>query len=341
MNKRKLFLAILILVAIGVGYWIYSWRTPGPRLTRLTVGLDFTVSGYHAPWFVAKDKGYFADEGLEVNINRGYGSGDTVRKLTTGVIDVGLAHPAPLVIAISEGAQLRIVMGYFANEMCSLYSFGEKGNVLSPKALEGKKWGGPEGDVCTILLRPLSEIAEFDYQRIRFINMDAPSRIPALVRGDIDVTGSFYDKDVLFEEAGKQANLSLVTGRYANWLQMYSNSVITSDRLIEENPQVVRGFVRALLRALEFTLENPEEAADVVMRNNPELDPAYVSFSVSILPDATRDLTAGAQERGTIDREKMNKTVETVVRYWNIKSPPDPASVYTNDFVRWAAEHLK
>ncbi len=59
---------------------------------KVTVGLDFTLSGYHAPWFVAQDKGYFAEEGLEVQMTRGYGSGDTVKKLATGAIDIGLTR---------------------------------------------------------------------------------------------------------------------------------------------------------------------------------------------------------------------------------------------------------
>jgi ABC-type nitrate/sulfonate/bicarbonate transport system substrate-binding protein len=51
---------------------------------KVTVGLDFTLSGYHAPWFVAQEKGYFAEQGLDVQLGRGYGSGDTVKKLATG-----------------------------------------------------------------------------------------------------------------------------------------------------------------------------------------------------------------------------------------------------------------
>src|ERR1700675_5096918 len=110
----------------------------GDAAEKVSVGLDFTISGYHAPFFVAQEKGYFSQSGLDVTITRGYGSGDTVKKLASGVIDVGFHHPAPLVIANAEGANLRIVMGYLNQEMCATYSAAEDGNVRKPKDIEGQ-----------------------------------------------------------------------------------------------------------------------------------------------------------------------------------------------------------
>jgi NitT/TauT family transport system substrate-binding protein len=313
----------------------------GPALTPVTVGLDFTISGYHAPWFVAKEKGYFAKEGLEVRINRGYSSGDTVKKLVTGIIDVGFAHPAHVILAADEDEGLKIVMGYFVNEMCTIYSYVERGNIRSPRDLPGKRWGAPAGDVCAMLLQPLAEQTGFDYDRIQFINMDAASRIPALVEGHIDATGSFWDKDILFGQAGRQAGLSLVTVRFARYLPLYSNSVITTNRLIREKPQVVGGVVRALVRGLDFTLQNPEEAAQIVLKHRPELDPEYVRFSASILAEATSDDTTRAHGRGVINPDKMAQTIKTIARFWNIENLPAPQRVYTNRFVKQARQELE
>src|SRR5260370_25245906 len=86
---------------------------------KVTVALDFTLSGYHAPWFVAQDKGYFAEQGLDVTLGRGYGSGGTVKKLATRAIDIGLNHPAPLLIANAEGGNLRTAIGSLNQAMCA------------------------------------------------------------------------------------------------------------------------------------------------------------------------------------------------------------------------------
>lgn len=183
----------------------------GHAAEKITIVLDFTVSGYHAPFFVAQDKGYFTEQGLEVQIGRGYGSGDTVKKVASGVADVGLNHPAPLIIANADGGNLRTVMGYLNQEMCAVYSAVEDGNVRAPKDIEGKVWGGPPGDVCSIMLTALAERAGFDLGKVKMQEMDAPQRLPMLATGQITATGSFFDKGILFKKALEQAGKKMAT----------------------------------------------------------------------------------------------------------------------------------
>ena len=71
---------------------------------KVKIGLDLTISGYHAGWLVAQKLGYFSEQGLDVTINRGYGSGDTAQKVKDGEIDVGFHHTANLIIVNSEAA---------------------------------------------------------------------------------------------------------------------------------------------------------------------------------------------------------------------------------------------
>ena len=82
---------------------------------KVKVGLDLTVSGNHAPWMVAQAKGYFTEQGLDVTIGSGFGSCDTVKRVASGEIDVGFHHTANLIIANSEGADLRVVMSYLVS----------------------------------------------------------------------------------------------------------------------------------------------------------------------------------------------------------------------------------
>jgi len=186
---------ILVVTSVGTAH----------AADKVTIVLDFTISGYHAPFFVAQDKGYFAEQGLEVSISRGYGSGDTVKKVASGVADVGFNHPAPLIIANAEGGNLRSVMAYLNQEMCATYSAVENANVRTPKDIEGKIWGGPPGHVCTIMLTALAEKTGFDLGTVKMQQMDAPQRLPMLATGQIGVTGSFFDKDILFKKASRPA----------------------------------------------------------------------------------------------------------------------------------------
>src|SRR4051812_45181431 len=89
---------------------------------KVKIGLDLTISGYHAGWLVAQKLGYFSEQGLDVTVNRGYGSGDTAQKVKNGEIDVGFHHTANLVIVNSEGGDLRVVASYLVQELCAAFS---------------------------------------------------------------------------------------------------------------------------------------------------------------------------------------------------------------------------
>src|SRR5438552_11004142 len=287
---------------------------------RVTIILDFTISGYHAPFFVAQDKGYFAEQGLEVSIGRGYGSGDTVKKVASGVADVGFNHPAPLIIANADGGNLRSVMGYLNQEMCATYSAVEHANVRTPKDIEGKIWGGPPGDVCTIMLTALAEKAGFDLGKVRMQQMDAPQRLPMLATGQIGVTGSFFDKDILFKKALEQAGKKMATFRYAQYLSMYSNAVTVAQTTVDKRPEMVGKVVTALLKGFKFTTANPAEAAAIVSKLHPEVDKEYVRAAVDTLLEGMWDETTKAKGIGIIDAKKMQDTRDTVAKYWKPKT---------------------
>ena len=298
------------------------WSHPGSAAEKVTVVLDFTISGYHAPFFMAQAKGYFTEQGLEVAISRGYGSGDTVKKVAAGVADVGFNHPAPMIIANADGGTLRTVMAYLNQEMCATYSAVEHANVRAPKDIEGKIWGGPPGDVCTIMLTALAEKAGFDLTKVKMQQMDAPQRLPMLATNQIGVTASFFDKDLLFKKALEQAGKKMVSFRYAQYMAMYSNGVTVNQATIDKRPEMVGKMVTALLKGFKATVADPNDAAAVIMKLYPESDKEYIRASVDTLLEAMWDETTKAKGIGVFDPRKMQDTRDTVVKHWKLKTEP-------------------
>jgi NitT/TauT family transport system substrate-binding protein len=327
-------------VVLALAAVVLSFGT-GHAADKVTIVLDFTISGYHAPFFVAQDKGYFAEQGLEVSISRGYGSGDTVKKVAAGVADVGFNHPAPLIIANAEGGNLRSVMGYLNQEMCATYSAIEYGNVRAPKDIEGKIWGGPPGDVCTILLTALAEKTGFDLSKVKMQQMDAPQRLPMLATGQIGVTGSFFDKDILFKKALEQAGKTMATFRYSQYMAMYSNGVTVAQTTIDKRPEMVGKVVIALLKGFQATIANPSQAAAVITKLYPEADKEYIRASVDTLLEAMWDETSKTKGIGILDARKMQDTRDAVVKYWKLKSEPPLDQIYTNRFIEAAQKLVK
>jgi NitT/TauT family transport system substrate-binding protein len=330
---RQIAVCLGLLLALGAG--------PAAAAEKLNVYMNFTIEGQHAPWFVAKAKGYFSQAGLEVNIQRGFGSADTVKKVLTGVADIGFADPVPIVMAVADGQPVKAIMGGYMKEPCALYSVAEHANIKSPKEMEGRSIGGPPGDICIILLQAVMERAGADFSKVKVQNMDAPTRIPMLAGGRIDAAGSFYEKEVMFEKAIKGAGKRMVTWRYDKFIEKYSAMVVVGDKMTKEKPDVLRKFTLALLRGYQDHLQDPDAAAATIMQAHPEFDKDYIYSSARALVEIVRDETTRTKGLGMLDAGKMRNTIEVTAKYWKLPRKPAPEEIFTNEFIQWAHGQLK
>jgi NitT/TauT family transport system substrate-binding protein len=307
---------------------------------KTVVLMNFTIQGDHGPFFVAKDKGYFTEAGLGVEIQRGFGSADTVKKVVAGAADIGFADPVPLIQAVAEGQQVKAIVGGYMQEPCALYSTEQGANIRSPKEMEGRSIGGPPGDICIILLQPVMERAGADFSKVKVQNMDAPTRIPLLAAGRIDAAGSFSEKEVLFDKAIRTAGKTMVTWPYSNHIEKYSVMTFAGPKMLAR-PDVLRKFTLALLKGYEDAIRDPEAAAAIIMKAHPEFDRDYIIASARTIDRVVWDPTTKSKGLGVLDSAKMAATIELSAKYWTLPRKPAPAEIYTNDFVEWAHSERK
>ena len=306
------------------------------QMDSLTVVLNFTVQGDHSPFFLADARGYFAEQGIEVDIQRGNGSGDTVQRVAAGTADIGYADVVPLIMAIAEGAEVTTVMGGMMHEPSALFSAAEDANIQSPHEMEGRTIGGPPADVAIVLLEAVMASVGADFNQVEIINMDAATRIPMLVTGEIDAAGSFFEKYVLFSNAMAEANKTMVMMRYDQYIAKYSCAVIVHDDLIANNPDLIKRFVTALLKGYESALEDPDFGASYIMAAHPEFDADYIYASATTLPDVVWDETTRAQGIGVFSSDKMQETLDLTNTYWELARPVSLNEIFTNEFIEWA-----
>lgn len=323
---RTLLAAIVVLLAL----------TPvADAQEKLTVLLNFTVQGDHGPFFVAKDRGYFSQAGLEVTITRGFGSGDTVKKIVTGAAEIGFADPVPVIQAVAEGQKVKAIMGGYMQEPCALYSLAEGANIKTPKEMEGRSIGGPPGDICIILLQAVMEKVGADFSKVKVQNMDAPTRIPTLVAGRIDAAGSFFEKEVLFGKAIMAAGKTMVTWPYNRHIEKYSVMTIIGDKMLGK-PDTLRKFTLALLRGYQDAVKDPDAAAATIMKMHPEFDRDYIYASSRTIDKVVWDETTRSKGLGVLSAGKMKDTIELTAKYWKLARKPAPEEIFTNEFIEWA-----
>src|SRR3954471_13915263 len=329
--KKKLAVAFAALV----------FATSAAAQEKLNVFMNWTIHGGHGPWFIAKQKGYFAAEGLDVNISRGFGSGDTVKKVITGVADIGYTDPVPIVQAIAEGQPIKVFMGGYMSEPCTVHSAREGGNITNPKALEGKIFAGPPGDACIILLPAVMQRAGAAASKVKIENMDAPARLPMMAAGRIDAAADFSGAEILWEKGLKQAGKSLVSFSYDKYIEKYGLMLIASDKMIKERPETLRKVSLALLRGYQDHIKDPDAAAAAILQAHPELDKDYIYASSRNLTNLIWDETTRAKGVGVISKAKMQSTIDLINQYWKLPKKVEPDDVYTNSFVEWGHGQLK
>ncbi len=332
---------MILRIAMLVVGLLMGAAQAAPAAEKLNAYMNWTLHGQHGPWFVAKARGYFGQAGIDVTIQRGYGSADTVKKVLTGVADVGFTDPLPIIIAVAEGQPIKAVMGGFMVEPCVLHSAAEQGNVRGPKDMEGKSMGGPPADVCIMLLRAAMEKAGADYSKVRIENMDAPTRIPMLAAGRIDAAADFVGSEILWEKALRAAGKRRVGFRYDQYIEKYGLMVVVGEKMIKEKPEVVRGMTLALLRGFQDHVKDPEMAANTILQAYPELDRDYVHSSAGALLDVMWDETTRAKGIGILNPAKMRSTIEISAKYWKLPRKPAPEEVFTNEYIEWAHGQLK
>jgi NitT/TauT family transport system substrate-binding protein len=235
-------------------------------------------------------------------------------------------------------------MGFYTGELCQLYTTEDNANVSSVDdlaKLKSAKYGGPPADLCYQMIKAISEATGKDLSNIELVNVTPDARIALLARGQIDMAGTYYTGETAFRKGVEQAGKKLVTMRYDQYLQVYGNSVLVNTKLLKQNPDLVQRFITALLKGLKYTVKNPSEAEQIVLKYQPQLDKDFNHDSLAALVEsAIWDETTKSKGLGIIDTAKMQNTIDTIEKYWKLERKPTAQESFTNEFVIKAQKEL-
>jgi NitT/TauT family transport system substrate-binding protein len=296
--------------------------------------LDFMPDGFHSPYYVALDKGFFAEEGLNVKISRGYGSGDTVLKLAAGQYDIGLAAIGALITArANENAAVKGIMLYLTRDMLSIW-VREEGKINTPKDLEGKTITTTPGNGHFVMFPAFAKGAGIDATKIKWVTVDGSAMGPMLINKQIDAAPFFASHGPRIQAQAAERGIRLKSFPYADYgLKVYSTSLIARDETIQKDPETLGKFVRASLKGMRWAHENVDEAAKIVMKHNPEVtyEATKGAWEVSkkfiFVEEATKD------GQGYYEPSRLRSTIEQLHTALKLKRMPAADEIATNQFI--------
>ena len=310
--------------------------------TTVKFTLGWKTQGSDAAFFVARDKGYYKAEGINLVIDQGEGSGATVTRIMGGAYDAGFGD----VNAIIQNASLKpgenpVMVYQMWNRPPFAIVTKKSANITKPKDLEGKTLGGAQGTPTTRLLPVFVQKNSLDTAKIAVTNMAPNLQEPLLIKGDIDgalvfnIT-SYFNLVLNRQDPDKDFNW-MTFGDYG--LDLYSNGLMVSQKLIKENPKLVAGLVRATNKAmLEIARDQNLGMKGVVAFDNlvdekVEKRRMQYSFSELIVSPEMKEIGVG-----DIKDDRMARAIGIVVEGYQLTRTPTPAEVFSRAFLPPKAE---
>ena len=295
----------------------------------VSLRLNWYLGGLHVPYYYGKERGYFAAEGIDLTINEGRGSANTVQVVAAGSDTFGMADSSSVILTAAKGADIRSVMSFLNSTGFSVISLAETG-IRTPKDLEGKRLAVSPGDPLGQLFQALAAVNKLDTAKISLIQVDPAAKVVAVLEKKADaLLGGADDQYFLIRQKGAEP----AALRFADWgANIVGMTIVAKTETIRNNPDLVRRFVRASVKSWEESKKNPGAAVDAALKAKPDLN--RQSTIDQLMVDI--ELLDSKNSKGRIgwgSQADWDQTLALLKQYRELKTDAPWTTFHTNEFV--------
>jgi NitT/TauT family transport system substrate-binding protein len=325
---------IFFCLFLAAGLAFVSAPAWSQQRDAIDYALDWVIGGRHAAYFLALEKGYYREEGLDVKIRRGFGSADGIKLLVAGTVAYAFADVSSLVLAqAKEKVGVKSLAVIYSNAPHGLTFFSGKG-IEKPRDLEGKKIAATAGSAIKALFPAFAKANGVNADKVEWVLTDAATLASLLAAGQIDAYISYPMDTAMAARRFAPMGLKVQGMLFKDYgLQFYSNGILVSSDRVRNNPEQVRKFVRASLRGHAESFLHPEEAVDLLLKTNPAVSREAAIPEVTIVRDLALSEEALLYGLGYMSRKKMEATRSLVMEAYQLKGELPLENLYTNEFL--------
>ncbi len=263
---------VALMLALSVVTGAYSSVARAAEINFIT---DFGFNGRHSYFYVALDKGYYKQEGLDVTIVRGQGSADAIKKVGSGAATVGFADAGSLVLARgNDKVPVKMISVVYATPPQAIFVLGDS-TIKTPKDLEGKTLADTASSSVRLLFPAYAEAAGIDASKVNWVAADSAALTSILATKRADGIGQFTVGAPLVEKATAPASVRVLSYKDVG-LNYYGNGIIASEDTIAKDPQMLKAFVRATMKGMKDAFANPAEAAAIMNKYQKQIEPSII-----------------------------------------------------------------
>lgn len=329
--KRKfvitLILGVFLLSLIGCSDNATDDSEPAKENQKITVLLDWLPNTNHTGLYVAKDKGFYAEEGLDVEIAQP-GDGGTAQLIAAGKGDFGVSYQEEVTVARSKDIPIVALAAVIQHNTSGFASPADK-NIKTPADFEGKTYGGWGSPAETAMIKALMEKYNADADKVNMVNIGSADFFTS-VEKDVDFAWIFWGWTGI-EADVRNFDLNFIKLKDEHEaLDFYTPVLIANEDMISKNPDLVKKFLQATAKGYELAIKNPDEAAQILLDNVPELNPELVNASQVYLAGQYQ---SDAANWGEMKLEVWQKYADFMYENNLIEKNIDPDKAFTNEFL--------
>lgn len=289
--------------------------------------LDWTPNTNHTGIYVAKENGYFEEQGLDVEILLP-GEAGANQLIASGSADFGVSYQEGLTQARSEGLPVVSIAAVMQHNTAGYASPVDK-DITEPADFEGKKFGAYGSDLERAMMKTIMEQNGADIDQVEFITT-GDSDFFVAVKRDVDFSLVFQGWTGIEAELRDEPMNMVYLVDFSDKLDFYTPILATSEEMIENDPDTVRAFVHAAVKGYEYAIEHPTESAAILLDHEPDLDPDLVNRSQEWISPRYQD---DADRFGIQEKERWENFAEFMLENEIIDESLDVDQAFTNEFL--------
>jgi NitT/TauT family transport system substrate-binding protein len=296
--------------------------------------LDFSIQGQQSPFVLAAEGGYFARAGVDVQVDRGYGSADAITKVASGAYDMAFADIGALIQFNGRQADAKVVSVFQVYDSAPMLILSlKKSGITKPSDLAGKRVASPPAASSRVMF-PLFAVANgLDPASVNWIAVTPQLRETLLVRGQTDATTALITDLAGLEHLGiAESDLNIM--RFSDFgVALYGHCILTTPEFAARNPETVRKVVKGIADALKATIADPALAIAAIKKRDPLVDEKVERARLElVIKNAIVTDRIKRDGLSAVDPERLQQTIAMVAKTFDIPVL-DIASVYRADYL--------
>ncbi len=315
---------------------VAAWfATSAQAQTKLRLSLDWVFEGQTSFLHMANYKGYFKDEGLEVQIDVGTGSAGAFQRIVTGVYDAALGDMSSQIEFLSRNpGPLQFQSVYVMYDQIPAAFFAlKKSGIRSVKDFPGRVFMESPTGFSRRIWPLLAKAAEIDPNSVKWVTASPALRATMLINGDCEIISGFLSIPIDLVKRGVREE-DIVTIPVSDYgIHYYGNTLLVSQKLIEGNPKAVTGLVRAFNRAFKEMLADPATSMRYLKQREPLVDEVLELKRFEMVRPGMLTQNVRSSGLGAVNRERLQRQIDQVTQAYGLASPPAIDQLFNAKFL--------